>query len=49
MPNEEYLDPHGRTYDGAGIAPDIRTPVFTPAELAAGSDTALATARRLLG
>ncbi|MFF4600057.1 S41 family peptidase [Amycolatopsis sp. NPDC001319] len=49
VPNEEYLDPHGRTYDGAGIAPDIRTPVFTPAELAAGRDTALATARRLLG
>ncbi|HEY2058849.1 MAG TPA: S41 family peptidase [Amycolatopsis sp.] len=49
VPNEEYLDPRGRTYDGTGIGPDVRTPVFTPDELAAGRDTALATARRLLG
>ncbi|WP_328607835.1 S41 family peptidase [Amycolatopsis sp. NBC_00345] len=48
VPNEEYLDPRGHTYDGTGIAPDVRTPVFTPEELAAGRDTGLATARSLV-
>ncbi|WP_370939012.1 S41 family peptidase [Amycolatopsis sp. cg13] len=46
LPNEEYLDPHGRTYDGTGISPDIEVPVFAPDDLAAGRDPALAAARR---
>ncbi|WP_233574120.1 S41 family peptidase [Amycolatopsis panacis] len=49
VPNEEYLDPQGRTYDGTGIGPDVPAPVFAPADLAAGRDPVLATARRLLG
>ncbi|MFD2474040.1 S41 family peptidase [Amycolatopsis silviterrae] len=46
LPNEEYLDPHGRTYDGVGISPDVQVPVFAPEDLAAGRDPALAAARR---
>ncbi|HWD04990.1 MAG TPA: hypothetical protein VG674_21330 [Amycolatopsis sp.] len=49
VPNEEYLDRHGRTHDIAGTPPDVRALVFTPAELGAGHDSALATARALLG
>lgn len=49
VPIEEYLDFNGQTYDGIGIPPDIRTAVFTSQELDAGRDSALATARRLLG
>ncbi|GHG66780.1 S41 family peptidase [Streptomyces griseocarneus] len=50
LPNEEYLSAaDGRTtYDGAGIAPHVRTAVFTEEELAAGRDSALAEARRRL-
>ncbi|MCX4751075.1 S41 family peptidase [Kitasatospora sp. NBC_01287] len=48
LPNEEYLDARGHTFDGAGIPPDLRTPVFTAPELAARQDSALSAARRLL-
>ena len=43
--NERYLSPDGRSYEGPGIPPTIETPVFTPAELAAGQDSALDAAR----
>ncbi|MGW4241355.1 S41 family peptidase [Nocardia sp. NPDC004722] len=39
LPNEEFLTPAGTTYDGAGVPPDIRTPVFGD-ELTAGHDSA---------
>ncbi|MEV7774689.1 S41 family peptidase [Kitasatospora sp. NPDC086791] len=48
LPNEKYLTRTGGTFDGPGIPPDIRTPVFTPDELAALRDSALSTARRAL-
>ncbi|MFJ6384365.1 S41 family peptidase [Kitasatospora sp. NPDC092039] len=48
LPNEKYLTRNGTTYDGPGIPPDVRTPVFTPDELAALRDSALSTARRML-
>ncbi|MFJ2190138.1 hypothetical protein ACIOJE_19730 [Kitasatospora sp. NPDC087861] len=48
LPNEKYLTPDGSTFDGPGIPPDIRTPVFTDEELAALRDSALSTARRVL-
>ncbi|MFE6871044.1 S41 family peptidase [Kitasatospora sp. NPDC057692] len=48
LPNEKFLTPAGTTFDGPGIPPDVRTPVFTPAELAALKDSALTEARRLL-
>ncbi|WP_438488700.1 S41 family peptidase [Streptomyces sp. S186] len=48
LPNEEFLTAGGRTFDGPGIPPAVRTPVFTEAELSARRDTALARARELL-
>ncbi|WP_103377201.1 S41 family peptidase [Streptomyces noursei] len=48
LPNEEFLTADGRTFDGPGIPPAVRTPVFTEAELSARRDSALARARRLL-
>ena len=48
-PNEEYpTAPDGRTFDITGIPSQIRIPVFPPAELAAGKDTAFATALEVL-
>jgi C-terminal processing protease CtpA/Prc len=40
LPNEEFLTRTGRTFDGPGIPPDVRTPVFTDEELAQGRDSA---------
>ncbi|NLU69084.1 S41 family peptidase [Streptomyces sp. HNM0574] len=48
LPNEEYLTADGRTFDGAGIPPGHRTPVFTEEEFARHRDTALERARALL-
>ncbi|MFE6050942.1 S41 family peptidase [Kitasatospora sp. NPDC056446] len=48
LPNEKYLTRSGSTFDGPGIPPDVRTPVFTPDELAGLKDSALSTARRVL-
>lgn len=48
VPNEEYLTRTGRTYDVTGLPPDVRVPVFTPAEYAAGRDSAFDTAVHLL-
>ncbi|MBD0676892.1 S41 family peptidase [Streptomyces sp. CBMA156] len=48
LPNEEFLTPAGTTFDGPGIPPDVRTPVFTAEELAGLKDSALTEARRLL-
>jgi hypothetical protein len=45
---QEYLTRTGRTFDGPGIPPDLRTPVFTDDELDHGRDSALARARALL-
>ncbi|OKK24184.1 protease [Streptomyces sp. CB02488] len=40
LPNEEFLTRSGRTFDGAGIPPHIRTPVFTEEEFAKNRDSA---------
>ncbi|MFD7426835.1 S41 family peptidase [Streptomyces sp. NPDC059818] len=40
LPNEEFLNRSGRTFDGAGIPPHIRTPVFTEEEFAKNRDSA---------
>ncbi|MEU1286251.1 S41 family peptidase [Kitasatospora sp. NPDC005856] len=48
LPNEKYLTRDGGTFDGPGIPPNVRTPVFTADELAALRDSALSTARRML-
>ncbi len=41
LPNERFLTEDGLSFDGPGIAPHIEAPVFTPAELSGGFDTAL--------
>lgn len=48
LPNEVFLTPNGKAFDGVGIPPDIRVPVFAPADLKAGRDPALAAALKVL-
>jgi hypothetical protein len=48
LPNEEFLTREGRTFDGTGIPPDLRTPVFTDEEFAADRDSAFDQAIGLL-
>ncbi|GAA4635802.1 S41 family peptidase [Actinoallomurus vinaceus] len=48
LPDEEFLTRTGRTFDGPGIPPDVRTPVFTDEELAKGRDSAFDRAVALL-
>jgi len=48
LPNEVFLTPDGKAFDGSGIPPDIQVPVFAPADLAAGKDPAMAKAIEVL-
>ncbi|MFH9422404.1 S41 family peptidase [Streptomyces sp. NPDC017529] len=48
LPNEEFRTADGRTFDGTGIPPAVRVPVFAPEDLAARRDPALTRARALL-
>ncbi|MFF8865397.1 S41 family peptidase [Streptomyces sp. NPDC015139] len=48
LPNEEYLTRTGRTFDGAGIPPQLAEPVFTEEEFAQNRDSAFDRAVRLL-
>ncbi|WP_404829207.1 S41 family peptidase [Streptomyces albicerus] len=48
LPNEEFRTADGTTFDGTGIPPQHRTPVFTEEEFEQGRDSALAKARELL-
>jgi hypothetical protein len=48
VPNEEFRTRTGRTFDGTGIPPHIRTPVFTDSEFATNRDSAFDTALTLL-
>ncbi|WP_112248061.1 S41 family peptidase [Kribbella monticola] len=48
LPNEEFRTLGWSSFDGPGIPPDIRVPVFTPDEIKAGRDTAFSTALDLL-
>jgi len=41
LPNEVFRSPGGKTFDGAGIPPDISVPVFAEQDLAAGRDPGL--------
>ncbi len=40
LPNEEFLTRLGRTFDGGGIPPHLRTPVFTKEEFEKNRDSA---------
>ena len=48
LPNEVFLTPEGKAFDGPGIPPDIPVPVFAPGDLAAGKDPAMAKAIEVL-
>ncbi len=48
LPNEEFRTLNWKAFDGPGIPPDIRVPVFTPDELKNHDDTAFTTALNLL-
>ncbi|MGC0420110.1 S41 family peptidase [Embleya sp. AB8] len=48
LPNEEFLDRHGKTFDGPGIPADVNTPVFTDDELANLQDSAIDRAEQIL-
>jgi hypothetical protein len=49
LPDEEYLTPSGRTYDIAGIPPDVTVPTLTPEQFADGTDPAFQVALDVLG
>lgn len=48
LPNEVFLTPDGKAFDGPGIPPDISVPVFAASDLDAGKDPALAKAIEVL-
>ena len=48
LPNEVFLTPEGKAFDGPGIPPDIPIPVFAASDLAAGKDPAMAKAIEVL-
>ncbi|WP_235619082.1 S41 family peptidase [Embleya scabrispora] len=48
LSNERFLTRTGRSFEGPGIPPDIRTPVFTDDEFANDRDSAFDRARALL-
>ena len=48
LPNEVFRTGDGRTFDGEGIPPDVRVPVFTAADRQAGKDRALTRAVELI-
>jgi Peptidase family S41 len=48
LPNERFVT-DGKSYDGDGIAPDVRVPVFPKTDLDTGRDRAIEKALELLG
>ena len=48
LPNEVFRTKDGKTFDVGGIPPDIDVPVFGDADVAAGTDPAMARALELL-
>jgi hypothetical protein len=48
LPNEIYLTPDGKSFDGPGIPPDIRLPIFPAEDLANGRDSIIEKAMAIL-
>ncbi|MFJ3423178.1 S41 family peptidase [Streptomyces sp. NPDC086082] len=48
LPNEEFLTDSGQTFDGTGIPPEVRVPVFTEEEFATGRDSGFSVGVRML-
>lgn len=49
LSHEHYTTPDGRSFEGTGVPPTHKVPVWTGAELRAGKDSALSGALRRLG
>jgi hypothetical protein len=49
LPNEVFLTKDGKAFDGLGVPPDLRVPVFSEEDLRNGRDSALDKAIELLG
>lgn len=49
LPNEEFLTDSDRTFDGTGIPPEVRVPVFTEEEFGEGRDSGFLGAVGVLG
>jgi Peptidase family S41/Tricorn protease C1 domain len=49
LPNELFLTETGKSFDGHGVPPDIRAPVFPKVDLEGGRDSALEKALEALG
>jgi hypothetical protein len=49
LPNELYLTKSGKSFDGRGVPPNIRVPVYPRADLKSGRDGALERALEVLG
>jgi C-terminal processing protease CtpA/Prc len=49
LPNELYLTKSGKSFDGRGVPPNIRVPVYPEVDLASSRDSALERALELLG
>jgi hypothetical protein len=49
LPNELYLTETGQSFDGQGLPPDIRVPVYPKVDLESGRDGALEKALEVLG
>lgn len=48
LPSEQFLTDGGKSFEGTGIPPNARTPVFTDEEFNASRDSALTRAKELL-
>ena len=48
LPNEVFRTQEGKTFDVDGIPPDVNVPIFADADVAAGTDPAMARALELL-
>lgn len=48
LPNEQFVTATGTTFDGPGIPPDVREPVFTEEEFTQGRDSAFLRALEVL-
>lgn len=48
LPNEQFVTATGTAFDGPGIPPDVREPVFTEEEFTLGRDSAFRRALEVL-
>jgi len=49
FPNELYLTKSGKSFDGRGVSPNIRVPVYPKVDLEGSRDSGLVRALEVLG